>query len=425
MNLYGYCMQQPLPFGGFQFLKDFSQIDFATVSDDSSVGYFIECDLIYPEHLFELHSDYPLCPTPLTITKDMLSPFQQEMRPNFKQSKKLCPNFYPKYKILLHYKAFQLYTSLGMKVTRIHRVLSFNQSRWLAPYIEFNNAQRKVAKSDFEKSFYKLLNNSYYGRTLMNKRKHTSLEVVTDITKVLEQMAKPTLDSFTIINENLVLIKRKKRNLTLDAPIYLGFSILDYAKVRILDFHYNTMMKLYTPQNLRICMSDTDSFLYEIITSDLEGDLLKIIDELDTSEYPKDHMLYSEKNKKKVGTFKNELSGESLLEYYGLKAKLYAIRLESGVKKVGKGVIKTVLENDVNFNHYKNVYESYKNFYVEQRGITSVKHGVFTSKQTKLALSCFDDKRYLKNNEESYPYGHYKIPGHQRRNNLLDEEYFG
>jgi len=409
VNLYGYCMLQNLGHSEFKFLEDFSHIDFATVSDDSPIGYFLEVDLIYPQHLHEAHSDYPLSPTPLNITFEMLSKFQQTLRPQFKESRKLCPNFLPQYKILLHYKAFQLYSSLGMQVTRIHRVISFNQSRWLAPYIEFNNAQRKMATSEFEKSFYKLLNNSFYGRTLMNKRKHTCLDIVTTVKKALAQLAKPTLDSFTIINENLVLVKRKKRNLTLDAPIYLGFSILEYAKVHMLDFHYNTMLKLYTPVNLRICMSDTDSLLYEIKTEDLDGDLLRILDQLDTHEYPKNHVLYSEKNKKRVGTFKNEIVGEKIISFYGLNAKLYAILLESSVKKVGKGIIRTVLQNNVNFEHYKNVYETYKDFYVVQRGITSVKHVLHTSAQTKLALSCFDDKRYIVNNELSYPFGDYRI----------------
>jgi len=233
--------------------------------------------------------------------------------------------------------------------------------------------------------------------------------VVTCPHKALQKLAKPTLDTFTIINENLILIRRKKRNLTLDAPIYLGFSILEYAKVKILSFHYNVMLKLYTPANLRICMSDTDSFLYHITTSDLVGDLSKILDHLDTSDYPETHPLYSLKNKKKLGVFKNELPNNQILEGTFLKPKLYALLLDDSEKKVGKGIKKSVLQNEINYPHYKNVYDTQKDFYVIQHNITSENHALHTSSQRKLALSCFDDKRYLVNNEISYPYGHYKI----------------
>jgi hypothetical protein len=409
VNLYGYSMSQALPTHDFQWIEDFDSIDFTTISDNSSVGYFIECDLVYPEHLHESHASYPLCPTPLTITRDMLSAFQQEMKPGFKQSRKLCANFLPKEKVVLHYKAFQLYTSLGMEVTHIHRVLSFQQSKWLEPYIRFNNDQRKIATSDFQKSFYKLMNNAYYGRTLMNKRKHTTIEVVTCLEKAISQLAKPTIDSFSIITENLILLRRKQRNIKLNCPIYIGFSILDYAKTRILDFHYNTMMKIYTPQNLSVCMSDTDSFLYHIQTINLNKDLASIAKELDTSNYRKDHPLYSEQNKGVLGKFKNELPNQHALEFYGLKPKLYAIKLEECEKKVGKGIKRSVLQNEVNFEHYKNVYDTQNDFYVRQNSIRSEKHTLYTSSQRKLALSCFNDKMYMVSNEECYPFGDYRI----------------
>ena len=116
----------------------------------------------YPPELHNTHRDYPLAPERLQITEDMLSPYQQRLLQDegfAKPPPKLVPNLRHKQNYIIHYRNLKLYIQLGLKLTHIHRVLSFNQSPWLKTYIDFNTAQRTVAKNDFEKDFFKLMNN--------------------------------------------------------------------------------------------------------------------------------------------------------------------------------------------------------------------------------------------------------------------------
>ena len=115
-----------------------------------------------------------------------------------------------------------------------------------------------------------------------------------------------------------------------------------------------------------------------------------------------------------------------MVEFCGLRSKMYSFRTEKGFeKKVGKGVKKNILKTNLKFKHYKNVMDKHSKVYVKQTTIQSRKHSVSTHHQRKLGLSCFDDKRYWLDDVASFAHGHHKIRGHQRKNNLLDEDYYG
>ena len=152
---------------------------------------------------------------------------------------KLIPTLEKKEKFVLHYRNLQLYIDLGLKVAKVHCVLEFNQSPWLKQYIDFNAEKRKNAKNDFEKDFFKLMNNSVFGKTMENIRKRVDVRLVTDEKKLLKLASKPTFVSSKIFNENLVAVHKIKETLTLDRPAYVGMCILDLSKTLMYDFHYN------------------------------------------------------------------------------------------------------------------------------------------------------------------------------------------
>ena len=140
-------------------------------SETSSTGYMVECDLVIPHSLHHLFNDMPPCPEPLNITADMASPATKLAREHSSakapsQSTKLAPNLFNKSKYKVHIAALKYYLSLGVRLTRVHRTLQFTQSPWLSPYIEFNTRKRQEATSDFERSYYKLFNNSFFGKTM-------------------------------------------------------------------------------------------------------------------------------------------------------------------------------------------------------------------------------------------------------------------
>ena len=131
------------------------------------------------------------------------------------------------------------YLSLGLKLKLVHRVLQFNQKPWLKTYIDFNTEMRKRANDSFQKDYFKLMNNSVFGKTMENIRKRCNVYLETDRDHLLRQTSKPTYVSCKIFSENLVAVNMKREKLILDKPSYVGMCILDLSKVLMYDFHYN------------------------------------------------------------------------------------------------------------------------------------------------------------------------------------------
>ena len=174
-NLYGWAMSEYLPYEEFQWLENIDEFDINSINEKSDTGYFLEVDLEYPDELHELHNDYPLAPEKLPISSDMLSKYCKKIAGKYEikvgDVKKLIPNLGKKTNYVAHYRNLQLYLSLGMKLTKIHRVLKFKQSDWMKKYIDFNTKKRMKAANDFEKDFFQLMISSVYGKTMENLRK--------------------------------------------------------------------------------------------------------------------------------------------------------------------------------------------------------------------------------------------------------------
>ena len=156
----------------------------------------LEVDLEYPQELHDLHNDYPLGPEKVKVTEDMMSDYCKKIANKYKISTglvhKLIPTLSNKEKYVLHYRNLQLYLNLGLKLNKVHRVLKFNQSPWLKQYIDFNTQKRTHAKNSFEKDFFKLMNNSVFGKTMENIRKRVDVRLVTSKEKLSKLASKPT-----------------------------------------------------------------------------------------------------------------------------------------------------------------------------------------------------------------------------------------
>ena len=205
---------------------------------------------------------------------------------------KLIPTLSNKEKYVLHYRNLQLYTDLGLKITKVHRVLEFNQSEWLKQYLDFNTEKRTNAKNAFEKDFFKLMNNSVFGKTMENIRKRVDVRLVTDENKLLKMAAKPTNVRSKIFNENLVAVHKIKETLTLDRPAYVGMCILDLSKTLMYDSHYNYIKKKYGDK-AKLLFTDTDSLTYEIETNDVYQDFWNDKNRFDNSDYPQDSQYFN------------------------------------------------------------------------------------------------------------------------------------
>ena len=168
--------------------KEIKQIDLGKYKADGKKGLILEVDLEYPRELHDMHNDYPVCPEKVKVSNDVLSGYCKKIAEKYKISiglvSKLILTLRDKKEYVLHYRNLQLYLDLGLKIKKIHRVLKFDQFPWLNQYIDFNTEKRKNAKISFEKDFFKLMNNSVFGKTMENLRKRVDIRLVTDEKKL-------------------------------------------------------------------------------------------------------------------------------------------------------------------------------------------------------------------------------------------------
>ena len=352
-NLYGWAMSQYLPTGGFNWLneEELNNIDLGKYEEKSNEGLILEVDLEYPKELHDLHNDYPVAPERITVNEEMLSKYCKEIANKYKINvglvNKLIPTLRNKVEYVLHYRNLQLYMDLGLKVTKVHRALRFNQSPWLKQYIDFNTEKRKNANTSFEKDFFKLMNNSVFGKTMEDLRKRVDIRLVTNKDQLAKWTSKPTYVSSKIFNENLVAVHKLKEKLTLNRPAYIGMCILDLSKTLMYEFHYDYIKKKYGDK-AKLLFTDTDSLTYEIESNDVYEDLWKEKHLFDNSDYPKESKYHYIENKKVIGKFKDEAHGKPISEFVGLKSKMYSYIMENGKRGItAKGTKKDTIRNNI------------------------------------------------------------------------------
>ncbi|XP_043478168.1 uncharacterized protein LOC122508718 [Leptopilina heterotoma] len=286
---------------------------------------------------------------------------------------------------------------------------------WLKSYIDFNTTKRTNANNEFETNLFKLMNNAVYGKTMENVRKHVDVKLVTKWEGrygAEALIAKPNFHSRAIFNENLVAVELKKVEVLINKPLYVGKTVLDVSKTLIYDFHFDYMLQKYDFEKCKLLYTDTDSLVYEIKCSNTYADMKEDIHKFDTSDYPLNNVYnIPQANKKILGLMKDECSGKIVTEFVGLRSKMYSIRVENQdfIKKA-KGVKAGVVKKDINFDDYVYCLQNVKIQSRTQYSIRSNLHKVQTLKQTKVALSPYDDKRLLlKNNTDTLAWGHCKI----------------
>ena len=224
-------MSQPLPTGAFRWKEDCEQLAKANTDHqaDDPEGFILGVDLKYPEDRHNAHYAYPLAPERMVVQKKWMSEYQHNLlgvgvAPT--EVEKLVPNLLNKDRYVLHYRNLQLYTTQGMRLTKVHHALRLDQIPWMDPYIRMNTELGKKAASDFEKDLYKLMNNSVFGKTMENLRKWVDVKLVRshEEDELRHLIASPAFARANIFDDDLAVIHVHKSNLVLNRPVHLVYN---------------------------------------------------------------------------------------------------------------------------------------------------------------------------------------------------------
>ena len=447
-NLYGWAMSQFLPIGNYQWeasreylLKNpaMQKAYLEMVLKAKSYarrGYFLNIKSHFPLKTHEYLRDLPPAVENVAVGKDWLSPYNEELVNNldggrFSKTEKLVPHLGPRKDYVIHYLELQYYVKLGMVVDEVSEILSFDQTNWLAPYIAFNTEKRQGAKNAFEKDFFKLMNNSVYGKTMENVRKYQDVKLMKcnnerDEKAFLNKVRKPSFKYARQLGDTLIGAHMGKASVTLNKPIIVGASVLGLSKLHMYRFWYGYVKERYG-DNAQLGYMDTDSFIFQVETEDIYKDM---------AEYPD---IFDLNDSKTIGLFKDETPGNTISLSTHIRAKLYHYVLaerepdgkttnskHKGVSKKGMCEMATdtyfpslggtLLDDPVDeakiFDPMTQVYLDClfgkEVFYAKNVDIRSKDHILSLVETEKKALCPIDTKRWiLSDGITTLPYGHW------------------
>ena len=179
----------------------------------------------------------------------------KEIKPDtYIQTKKLICDWSDKKNYLVHCRMLKFYVRHGMIVDKYHNIISFGQSRWLEKYINFNTQKRNQAVNDFEKDFYKFLNNGFYGKTKENVRNRFEIKFVkkNDYREIIKQQSKLTFNGIHKSYENCDSFTFKQNEVLMDKPIYLGFSVLELSKLYMYETYHDKLQPYFGEENIQL-----------------------------------------------------------------------------------------------------------------------------------------------------------------------------
>lgn len=411
-NLYGWASNQALPTGGFAWMSEEEMHECEEqlwlgkrlpYENDDVQSCVLEVDLDYPESLHDNHSDLPFCPT--------------HRIPAAGKNKKLIASLYPPRKYVLHYRNLKQALEHGLKLVKIHRAIKFNQSQWLKQFIMLNTNLRTHATNDFEKDFYKLMNNSNFGKNIENVRNYREIKLVSNWESARKYISRSQFKSTTIFEENLIAIELHQKEIYFNKPLYVGMCILDLSKILMYRFHHDYIKSRKVGQYFlsKLCYSDTDSYIYSFSPTVEDVTIYDILKRdaaewFDTSDYPPDNIYGVPRlNKKTIGMFKDELKGGIMTHFVALRSKMYAYKVEGVTMKKLKGVGASAVRS-ITFEDYKKTLFEGTQLFTSFNIIRSRMHNIYSENVNKLALDRNDDKRYVDSNMiDTLPWGHFKL----------------
>ena len=333
-----------------------------------------------------------------------------EPKPHRPTSKLICDQTNKEYYIV-HYRNLKFYLRMGMIIKKVHRIVSFDQSAWLAKYIDFNTQKRALADSDFMKDYHKKLICSFFGKTMEKVCNRIKVEFVknTNERKILKFQSRLDFNGIHKSYQDYDSYIFKSKIVKMEKPIYLGFCILELSKLLMYETYYDKLQKYFGIDGIQNHYQDRDAFIMSIKTTDIVNDLSNLQEQykmFDFSNLNKEHKLFSNEFNKIPGYLKIETPKSLYIDkFVCLRSKCYAYTIQlDGYENKFKGIVKGY-KKEISFDqYYKCLKNETYNKTCKQFCIRSHDHYMFLRQITKKSLSPFDDKRKYINNIQSIPW---------------------
>ena len=420
-NLYGFAQKLMMPVGEFSFLKppEFRSLKWQRMTETQPYGYIAEVDLEFPPSCHDLLDDLPLAPAHTIIKFKNISPFSQNIHTNIHGSyankysqQKLVTDLHKKTHYCVHYLNLQFYLEKGAQITKIHSVIKFKQDDFLKTYINLISKKRAESKTSFKKRLFKLLANALYGKFIQDVRKYSKVVFCRSATELSAIASDPLFIDATVISDNLIACTLRNEKINLNKAYAIGFSILELSKLFMYRVWYDQLKPTFK-NDIRLCLTDTDSFIVKINNFSKSQIYELIAPIMDFSNLPTNSPFYNKDNAKVPGFFKDEYPNDEIEEVIGVRSKCYFIKLKNNNKShvVCKGISKASSKT-FTLDLYKScIYSSNAVVKTTDTRIKALKEKVIvTESLTKQAFASPDEKRYQLCHIHSIPYGHYKIP---------------
>ena len=419
-NLYGGAMTQKMPYSEFYWMTqpelDAMTTDWVMNYDvEGRDGFLAEVDLEYPQEVQDQTMDLPLAPESASISETHLSPYMQDLwkhyypKRTFKGTTKLLLTHHSKTNYIVHSRALHYYIQRGLKITKVHRAITFTQRDFMKPYIDYHTSKRSTASTTAQKNLHKYMVNALFGKTMEDVRKHQVRRVTHSPSILFRNASSPLCESVMPLGPETAVVTLRRTRVVLNKPIFIGQCILDTSKLTMYDLleQFRTNPKI---NNTRLIGGDTDSFFMLMQTPHDMNTILQSFPNFDASNYSRTHPLFSNKNKAQLGCFKDEACGQSITSFIALSPKMYSYKLNNDSTHNRTKGVKSYKKASLTHQMYRDAYANHTVIHVQQTLLQSREHTIHTITQRKRALSVWEDKRYWVSPNESYPYGHHRIP---------------
>ena len=401
-SLYASAMVQALPTGEIKVcdpgtgLACHEQSSFADelghTRSSSNTGYIYTIDIKYSDELKQKTNKYPFFPEKTKACVDQFTDYQNvNKKKGYKPNDKLMLKLTDKVDYVIDGEMLDWYLYQGLKLEdiTIKQKLEYSKREWLKPCIEFNIRKRKEAKAKGDKFgdvFFKLMNNSFYGKTIENVYNRQDIELVNDVDRYINLVENISFKYAVEFDNELVAVHKTRGNVKLDKFIYIGFVILEKAKLYMYKAIYDYFKKEF---ECSYHYTDTDSIFINInvpLDRNIETEMNKIKDILHYNEF---------------GKMKDDIPNDTIIEACFHKTKAYFFNTVKGEEeKKLKGITKATIRNQIILEDYTNAIYEGKTKYVTNYTIDSNKHHLETKEQYKIAIDTYDDKVVRDSNGE-------------------------